>query len=115
MNNNQFKVGGMREYSNIGSSCASYDVMMDAKNRLIRDMHKHEDEALRGAVCRYFGVSNPFDAAKRVSVIPMRNGARRYVEAGTMNNIIRFEAPAFHFDDGKVSVNLKYTTFDGIK
>lgn len=115
MNNKPFEVRGMRAYSDKLANHANYDVMIEARNRLIRDIHKHEDEALRGAVCRYFGVSDPFDAARRVSVIPLRNGARRYIESGTMRDIIRFEAPAYIYGDGKVSVSLKYTTFDGVQ
>lgn len=115
MNKNPFTIAGMRAYSDHMYDHAKYDVMVEARNRLIHDIHKHEDEALRGAVCRYFGVSDPFDAAKRVSVIPLRNGARRYIEAGTMTNIIRFEAPAYTYSDGKVHVKINYTTFDGIQ
>lgn len=111
----EFKIAGMRAYSSAMVEHANFDVMMDAKNRLIRELHATEDDALRRAVCRYFGVSDPFDAVKRMQCIQLRDGSRRYIEAGTMTDVIRINAPRLTYEDGKVRASISYKTFDGVK
>lgn len=110
-----YTIGGFQAFNPAMSEHAKYDIMVEARNRVICSVHSQEDDALRRAVCRYFGVSDPFDAASRVQCIVTLKGARRYVEQGTMVDIIRFFPASYEYDDGKVTYSIGYKTFDGIK
>lgn len=96
---------------------AILDGMAEKRRQMIESIRSEEEQALRRAICRFFGIDNPFDAVGKVSAIVSYRGNRRYECIETGRLIIQFHSIKFRRDDDecKIFASMDYKTFDGIK
>lgn len=99
------------------NTSAILDGIAEKRRQMIEKIRSEEEQALRRAICRFFGIENPFDAIGKVSSIVSYSGNRRYECINTGRLIIQFYSVKFRRDDGdsKIFASMNYKTFDGIK
>ena len=101
--------------ANIAAS-ANYDVFNEKRLSMIANVRAVEEDALNRAVCRYFSITDAFEAVRRVTCRVDTKGNRRFESVETGEIIIQFYSLRFRMeDDCKMVASMDYRTFDGIK
>lgn len=111
------KVYTFRDSKMIDSLERNFDYSAIEKKRrdMINSIMRMEDDALRRAVSRKFGVDDPFSVVSRCTCITNTKGDRRYICLDDGFTIISISAVRTSSEDGKIYAHLDYRTFDGLE